>query len=169
MGVMLIMRKFGFEDDGVFYDIVVKADQEKIEKLIARAKTGDDQSLTELIDLIIFEKEVRNYLEWFEMAALKGNIKAVKAFVENCNDRKRGVEVAYKVYKLNVNGSKEIFKSAVCYYAEEKVLPVVGLLVFFSIILGAMLLAVYFWGWIYGLLVSLIIAALVYWVIFRGI
>lgn len=99
MEVMLVMRKFGFEDDGVFYDIAVKADQEKIEKLIARAKIGDDQSLTELIDLIIFEKEVSNYLELFEMAALKGNIKALKAFVENCIDRKRGVKLAYKVYR----------------------------------------------------------------------
>lgn len=169
MEVMFFMRKFGFEDDGVFYDLAVKADQEKIEKLIARAKIGDDQSLTELIDLIIFEKEVSNYLEWFESAALKGNIEALKAFVENCNDRKRGVKVAYKVYKLNVNGSKEIFKSAIGYYAEEKVLPVVGVLVFFSIILGAMVLAVYFLGWTYGLFVSLIIAALVYWGIFKGI
>lgn len=166
---MLVMRKFGFEDDGVFYDIAVKADQEKIEKLIARAKIGDDQSLTELIDLIIFEKEVSNYLELFEMAALKGNIKALKAFVENCIDRKRGVILAYKAYRLKVDGSKEVLKNAVSYYAEKKVSPVVGLLVFFSIIVGAMVLAVYFLGWIYGLLVSLIIAALVYWVIFRGI
>ena len=165
----MIMRKFGFEDDGVFYDIAVKADQEKIEKLIARAKIGDDQSLTELIDLIIFEKEVSNYLELFEMAALKGNIKALKAFVENCIDRKRGVILAYKAYRLKVDGSKEVLKNAVSYYAEKKVSPVVGLLVFFSIIVGAMVLAVYFLGWIYGLLVSLIIAALVYWVIFRGI
>ncbi|NCD08081.1 MAG: hypothetical protein EOL98_01400 [Negativicutes bacterium] len=169
MEVMLVMRKFGFEDDGVFYDIAVKADQEKIEKLIARAKIGDDQSLTELIDLIIFEKEVSNYLELFEMAALKGNIKALKAFVENCIDRKRGVILAYKAYRLKVDGSKEVLKNAVSYYAEKKVSPVVGLLVFFSIIVGAMVLAVYFLGWIYGLLVSLIIAALVYWVIFRGI
>ena len=169
MEVMFFMRKFGFEDDGVFYDLAVKADQEKIEKLIARAKIGDDQSLTELIDLIIFEKEVNNYLELFEMAALKGNIKALKAFVENCIDRKRGVILAYKAYRLKVDGSKEVFKNAVSYYAEEKVLPVVGLLVFFSIIVGAMVLAVYFFGWIYGLVVSLIIAALVYLGIFRGI
>lgn len=70
---------------------------------------------------------------------------------------------------MNVNGSKEILKRAVFYYAEKKVLPVVGILVFFGIILGAMVLALYFLGWIYGLAVSLIIAALVYWGIFRGI
>lgn len=50
------MRKLGFEDDWVFYDIAVKADREKIDKLIERAKIGDDQSSTELIDLIIMGK-----------------------------------------------------------------------------------------------------------------